>query len=120
MNYPNMVYKNGQRGEYRVCNNAREMVLAAHDDFWPIRHSKEWVLSNPAINTDLAAVKAQDEQKKKEDEIVDSLIKEPEEVISIEERYKNSTGRDAIQTQGRWTGKETKAFQAWKAMHKEN
>jgi len=75
MIYPNMVYKNGKRGEHMVCNNAEEMVLAANDDYWPIHSTKDDILNNPAINRELQVVINTEEDKKKKDEVVKNVVK---------------------------------------------
>jgi hypothetical protein len=120
MIYPNMVYENGQRGEYRICNNAKEMVLAAEDNFWPIHSTRESVLSDPDVVGEIQGQKAAVVQEKIEDKIVEAAIINEDPLPTIEEQYKSATGRTPLNAKGRWAGQETKNFKQWKEMHKEN
>jgi len=74
--YPVMVYKNGQKGDYQICNNSKEVVLAAEDNYWPLfMASKDDVMNEPRIKAELNAEVNAKEEAEAKDDIVKEAIK---------------------------------------------
>ena len=117
MIYPNMVYKNGERGDHLVCNNAEELIQASKDNFWPIRpSSKDEVLA--LIE---AKKKKVEDDKKAAEEANKNLVPllSPEEIEAkkkAEENiklYEEETGKKAIIGGGPNVGKPTPTYSKW-------
>jgi len=71
--YPVMVYKHGKKGEYKICNDSKEAVLAAEENYWPLfMDSKNEVLEDPRIKAELNA----EILAKEEEEIKEEIVKE--------------------------------------------
>lgn len=140
-NFPTMVYLNGERGKHIVVNNAKQMILAAEDNMFPMGvKSKEDVISLDYIVAELKAEQAAKDKKKTEDELIQSAINTKEaldkalkkiddlekkidgntkdnsgnENQSLEQIYETETGKNAIIAGGVQKGKETPSFIEWK------
>lgn len=122
---PMMIYRGGKLNanpaNYRIVNDVPEILVAATEGFWTHKvDSAEAVKKLDYVQAYFAKQKEEINKQKLVETIIERAanVEEVEkELPSLEERFKDSTGANAIIDRGPYKGQETKQFKIWKENH---